>query len=156
MKRLFSIIIIFLTLFTACRTIQYVPIKGDTVVEYRDTTVYKDSIVFIPKETIKEVVPALDTLTMETSMAKATAWLDTTTTTLRGALTNKKGVEYKYAYKDKLVYRDSISIHEVPVEVPVETIKYRHTFWDKLSWLISGISISIFIIYILRKIYAKR
>lgn len=156
MKKLITILLVFLLSITSCRTIQYVPIKGDTQIEYRDTTIYRDSTVYIPKETIKEVVPSLDTLTMETSMATATAWLDTATTTLRGSLINKKGVEYKYVYKDKIVYRDSISVQEVPVEIPVETIKYRHTFWDKLSWLISGLSISILIIYIVKKLYGTK
>lgn len=138
----------------SCSTIKYVPIKGDTVVEYRDTTIYKDSIVYTPKEVVKEIVPELDTLSMETSIAKATAYLDTINRMLRGKIENKKGITEQMKYKEKIVYRDSVVIQEVPIEVPVETIKYRHTFFDKLCWLISGLSISI-LLYILLKKYVK-
>lgn len=156
MKKIISLLIILLFVVASCKTIQYVPIETDTKIEYRDTTIYKDSIVYIPKETIKEVVPMLDTLSMESSMATAIAWLDTTTTTLKGRLENKKGIEYKYIYKDKIVVKDSIITKEIPVEVEVEKIKYRHTFWDKLAWLISGLSISILVIYIVHKLYGTK
>ena len=156
MKKIVSLLIILLFVVAGCKTIQYVPIETDTKIEYRDTTIYKDSIVYIPKETIKEVVPMLDTLSMESSMATAIAWLDTTTTTLKGRLENKKGIEYKYIYKDKIVVKDSIITKEIPVEVEVEKIKYRHTFWDKLAWLISGLSISILVIYIVHKLYGTK
>ena len=154
MKRIIFIILLLLTV--CCGTIKEVPVQTNTTIEYRDSIVVKDSLIYIPKETIKEVVPMLDTLQMETDMATATAWLDTTTTTLKGTLVNKKGIVEKVKWREKIVYRDSIVTQEVPVEIEVEKIKYRHTFWDKLSWLISGLSISILIIYILKLIYAKR
>ena len=37
--------------------IVYLP--GETKIEYRDSTVYKDSIVYTPVEVIKEIVPQL-------------------------------------------------------------------------------------------------
>ena len=154
MKKIITIIIIGLCCFS-CSTIKYVPIKGDTVVEYRDTTIYKDSIVYTPKEVVKEIVPELDTLSMETSLAKATAYLDTTNRMLRGTIENKKGITEQIKYKEKIVYRDSVVTQEIPVEVTKEVVKYRHTFFDKLCWLISGLSISILLIYI-AKWYAKR
>lgn len=151
MKKLLLIIIAFLLCFVSCKTIQYVPIETDTKIEYRDTTVYKDSIVYIPKETIKEVVPMLDTLSMETNMATATAWLDTTTTTLKGRLENKKGIEYKYIYKDKIQYRDSIQIKEVPVEVTKEVVKHKHYFYEPILWLFTILSLFYIIYRIIKK-----
>ena len=55
---------------------------------------------------------------METSVAKAKAYLDTNLNALKGEMKNKKEV----IYRDKIVYRDSIIIQkqEVPVEVEVE------------------------------------
>ena len=154
MKKLITILLLIICCFS-CSTIKYVPIKGDTVVEYRDTTIYKDSIVYTPKEVVKEIVPELDTLLMETSLAKATAYLDTTNRMLRGTIENKKGITEQIKYKEKIVYRDSVVTQEIPVEVTKEVVKYRHTFFDKLCWLISGLSISILLIYI-AKWYAKR
>ena len=128
MRRVIIFIITILCLITSCKTIQYVPVKGDTQIEYRDTTVYRDSVIYIPKETIKEIVPALDTLYMETSLAQSRTYLDTSMRVLRGDMKNKKGITEKIQYKDRIVYRDSISIQEVPIEV--EKVKEVKThFW---------------------------
>ena len=111
-----KILLIFLLIFTGCSTIKYVPVKGEDI--YHTEYVTKDSIVYTPVEVIKEVVPELDTLYMETSVAKAKAYLDTNLNTLKGEMKNKKEI----IYRDKIVYRDSIVIQkqEVPVEVEIE------------------------------------
>ena len=113
MKRILFLILL---LFVSCSTIKYVPVKGEDI--YHTEYVTKDSIIYTPVEVIKEVVPELDTLYMETSVAKAKAYLDTNLNTLKGEMKNKKEI----IYKDKIVYRDSIIIQkqEVPVEVEVE------------------------------------
>ena len=113
MKRILFLILLLLT---SCSTIKYVPVKGEDI--YHTEYVTKDSIVYTPVEVIKEVVPELDTLYMETSVAKAKAYLDTNLNTLKGEMKNKKEI----IYKDKIIYRDSIIIQkqEVPVEVEVE------------------------------------
>lgn len=134
-KLILSIILLLLTV--GCSTIKYVPVKGDTVVEYRYTTIWKDSLIYIPKETIKEVVPYMEPLQMETSLATAKAWLDTTTTTLKGTLTNKKGIVEKVKWREKIVYRDSVVTHEIPVEVEVEKIVKTHFWYEKILWALS-------------------
>ena len=113
MKRILFLILL---LFVSCSTIKYVPVKGEDI--YHTEYITKDSIVYTPVEVIKEVVPELDTLYMETSVAKAKAYLDTNLNTLKGEMKNKKEI----IYKDKIIYRDSIIIQkqEVPVEVEVE------------------------------------
>mgnify|MGYP001774430283 CR=1 FL=1 len=113
MKRL---IILLTLLLTSCSTIKYIPVKGEDI--YHTEYITKDSIVYTPVEVIKEVAPELDTLYMETSVAKAKAYLDTNLNTLKGEMKNKKEI----IYKDKIVYRDSIIIQkqEVPVEIEVE------------------------------------
>ena len=116
MKKILLIFLLLFVFFTSCSTIKYVPVKGEDI--YHTEYVTKDSIVYTPVEVIKEVVPELDTLYMETSVAKAKAYLDTNLNTLKGEMKNKKEI----IYKDKIVYRDSIIIQkqEIPVEVEVE------------------------------------
>ena len=113
MKRL---IILFTLLLASCSTIKYIPVKGEDI--YHTEYVTKDSIVYTPVEVIKEVVPELDTLYMETTVAKAKAYLDTNLNTLKGEMKNKKEI----IYRDKIVYRDSIIIQkqEVPIEIKIE------------------------------------
>lgn len=124
---LLSIITIFTVLICSCSTIKYVPITDtenthkvdSTIIQYRDTTIFVE----IPVEVIKEVVPQLDTLYMETSLSHSTSYLDTTTRTLKGRLENKTEPIEKIVYlpsKEHIVYRDSIVTKEVPVEVEVE------------------------------------
>ena len=84
MKSFFNTIILtaMLTILTACATIKPVPVE--TIIQYqtRDSLVVRDSTVIIPKERIVDVVPVYDSLRLETSMAFAQAWVDTTTHTL--------------------------------------------------------------------------
>ena len=115
MKRILFLILFIL--FTSCSTIKYVPIKGEDI--YHTEYVTKDSIVYTPVEVIKEVVPELDTLYMETSVAKAKAYLDTNLNALKGEMKNKKEI----IYRDKIVYRDSIIIQKQEVPVEVEVVK---------------------------------
>ena len=154
MKKIISLLIILITII-ACGTIKPVPVE--TIINYKDSTIVNviDSTVYIPVERVVDIVPVYDTLKLETSKATATAWIDTTLHLLKGNIENKTGIEYKYIYKDKIQWKDSIVTKEVPVPVEIEKIKYRHTFWDKLAWLISGLSVSILIIYII-KLYVTK
>lgn len=138
MKRLLLFILL---LFVSCSTIKYVPVKGVDI--YHTEYITKDSIVYTPVEVIKEVVPELDTLYMETSVAKAKAYLDTNLNTLKGEMKNKKEI----IYRDKIVYRDSIVIQkqEVPVEVEVE--KKAVPSW---CWWMLGINILVIIGFAIR------
>jgi len=136
MKKLLIALLLLITA-AACKTIQYVPIKGDTVVEYRDTTIWKDSLIYTPVEVVKEVVPQMDTLNMETSLASATAYVDTTTNTLKGSIKNKKGITEQIKWREKIVYRDSLVTQEVPVEVQVTKEVKTHFWYEKILWVLS-------------------
>ena len=144
MKRILFLILL---LFVSCSTIKYVPVKGEDI--YHTEYVIKDSIVYTPVEVIKEVVPELDTLYMETSVAKAKAYLDTYLNTLKGEMKNKKEI----IYKDKIVYRDSIIIQkqEVPVEVEIE--KKVIPGW---CWWMLGINILAIIVFAIRLYFRFR
>ena len=141
MKRLALLITIILCMFSSCRTIQYVPVETDTKIEYRDTTIYKDSVIYIPKETIREVMPLMDTLYLETSLAQSWAAVDTSMRVLLGELKNKKGITEKITYKEKTVYRDSIVVQAVPVEVEkIKEVK-THFWYEKILWFFSIIGL---------------
>lgn len=138
--------------FYSCGTIKYVYLPGETKVEYRDTTIYKDSIQYTPVEVIKEIVPLMDTLKMSTSLAEAEAYVDTTNRVLRGSIKNKKGITNEVHYKEKIVYRDSVVTQSYPVEVekPVKT----HFWYEKILWFFSVIGLASIIILIV-KLYVK-
>ena len=82
---------------------------------YRDTVIYRD----LPKECHPQM--AVDTSRVETSLAESTAYLDTATNMISHSIRNKvDSIRVEYKYLEKKVYRDSIIIKEVPVEVKVE------------------------------------
>ena len=138
MKRL---IILLTLLLTSCSTVKYVPVKGEDI--YHTEYITKDSIIYTPVEVIKEVAPELDTLYMETSVAKAKAYLDTNLNILKGEMKNKKEI----IYKDKIVYRDSIIIQKQEVPVPVEVEKKVVPKW---CWWLLGINILVIIGFAIR------
>ena len=138
----------------SCSTVKYVYLPGETKIEYRDTTVYRDSIQYTPIEVVKEIVPEMDTLKMETSIAEAKAYIDTTNRVLRGEIKNKKGITSEIHYKDRIVYRDSIVTKPYPVEVEKKVIEYKHYWYDKLCYPFAIVGL-IFIILLALKIYRK-
>ena len=144
MKRILFLILL---LFVSCSTIKYVPVKGEDI--YHTEYVTKDSIVYTPVEVIKEVVPELDTLYMETSVAKAKAYLDTNLNTLKGEMKNKKEI----IYRDKIVYRDSIIIQKQEVPVEVEVVKKVIPKWVYYSL---GINIIVIIVFAIRLYFRFR
>lgn len=153
MKKIWILIISILMV--ACGTIKPVPVE--TIINYKDSVVVNvtDSTVYIPVERVVDIVPAYDTLHLETSKAVAEAWVDTTLHVLRGNIENKTGVEYKYIYKDKIQWRDSLLYKEVPVPVEVEKIKHKHYWYEPILWVFALMSLFYIIIYLLKK-YVKR
>ena len=140
----------------SCSTVKYVPISDSenihkvdsTIIQYRDTTIFVE----VPVEVVKEVVPQLDTLYMETSLSHSTSYLDTTTRTLKGELKNKIEPIEKIVYlpsKEHIVYRDSIITKEVPVEVQVEKKHIPEWVWYSVIFNV------IVLCYIGFKIYLK-
>ena len=77
--------IISLLTFIGCSTTRYVPVKEveKEVTNYKDSIRIRDSIVVIPIERIVDIVPQYDTLKMETTQARAKAYVDTTLHLLR-------------------------------------------------------------------------
>ena len=120
-------------LLCGCGTTRYVPVKE--IEHVRDTVILKADTVrmTIPVEKIVEVVPAMDTLRMETSVAKAVAYADTATGTLKGKIENKP-----YEQKKEIQHTEKIRTVEKKVEVPVEVVKWKyripHWVWYSLGF----------------------
>lgn len=134
MKKVF-IPLIALAIVLGCKTTQVPPQKEETIVHYIDSIAWHDStvITYLEKERYVDIVNPMDTLKMETSYAKAEAYLDTTFKALRGSIENKTDVPVitEIKWKEKIVYKDSIHNVEVPypVEVVKEVVKYPKTYW---------------------------
>ena len=146
-----------------CGTIKHVPVTDKTDVTTRDSIIFRDSTrvidsiiyVQIPREKVMDIISQIDTSNLETSVAKSTAYVDTTSLMIIHSLENKDTViSEKIVYKDryiteeKIVYRDSIQIKEVPVEVEVEKVKYPKTYWLLLGFFVIVVGIGIVKIYL--------
>lgn len=142
----FLFILLFLPLFLSCGQIKQVSLEHQVITTYKDSTIINiiDSIRYIPRERVVDVISPYDTLNLETSLAKAKAYVDTTNHLLKGEIENKKDFEQKHTieYKEKIT-RDTTYIKQ-PVPYPVETIKYKHYWYESILWIISIISLIYF------------
>lgn len=157
MQKSIFFLIFFLILVSCSPKVVYLP--SDTVVEYRDSVIYKvDTLkIAVPVETVKEVVPPRDTLKMATSVAEAKAWVDTTTNTLKGELKNRKTSlsQPQVVYKEKIQYRDSVVTKEVPVEVErIVEKRYVPFIWKLLGCIgiVALLFLTLKIIFAIRKV----
>lgn len=130
--------IISLCFLTACGVTHHLPPETEhTVVHYIDSIAWHDSTIihYLTKERYVDITKPLDTLNLETSYAKAKAYLDTSMNVLKGSIENKDTpIETIIKWKEKTVYKDSIQVKEVPypVEVTKEVVKYPKSYW----WLL--------------------
>ena len=151
---IFSICTISLLCMSSCGVVHHgKPIKEETIVHYVDSTRWHDTTIVshVTKERYVDLVKPMDTLKLETTYAKAQAYMDTTFRALRGTIENKSDVPIKtqIKWKDRIVYKDSIVTKEVPIEVIKEVTKYPKSYW----WFM-GISIAA-LLYIILKVYLK-
>lgn len=119
----------------SCNTIRQVPVQEKILYSYRDTVIFKRDTVSIPipYEVIKEIVPTYDTLLMQTSLAKSVSYIDTATNSLRGTIENKNvTLQKSVEIKERTIYRDSIVVQEVPIEIVKEVTKVPGWAWLSL------------------------
>lgn len=142
-------IFILLFIVCSCGPVKYIPVEKNETVNIRDSVVLRDStvITYLQKEKIKEVVPELDTLIMESTYARSKSYLDTTTNTLQGTLEQLDSVPVK----TKIVFKDRIITQEKIVEksVPVEIVREKKVT-PKWIWWSLGLNFLIFVIFLLR------
>lgn len=127
----------------SCATPKYITVKEKEYI--KDTVLIKaDTVkVDIPVEVKVNVVPELDTLKMETSVAEAEAYLDTLTQTLKGTLKNKK-TELKKEIQ--VVEKTKYVEHKVEVPVPYEVVKTKTPLW---AWIMLSINVGLIVGFLL-------
>ena len=132
MKNILIILSFFLMSCAATKTV-YVPTEAKTIIEYRDTTIYLEKVIEVPVpvERVVEVVPRFDTLKMETSVAKAECWADTTNRVLRGRMKNKQT-----ALKGKLDTIVRVEYVNEYIEVPIiKELEVEMPYIPKIGWI---------------------
>ena len=147
-----------LLVFGGCKTV-YIPVEHTEYVTVRDSVYFRDTTVQykVEKEYVKDYTGLLDTLHLETGLAEATAWVDTSKSVLAGEIRNKeKVVDIPVQVKEKIVVRDSIVYQDkpVPVEVVVTKTKYPAVFWWLLGWLVFsllGLALFVYFRFICRR-----
>ena len=149
----FIIYIIFLLSFVGCSTTRYVPVKEveKEVTNHKDSIRIKDSIVVIPVERIVDIVPAYDTLKMETTQAKAKAYVDTTLHLLRGSIENKDKAKTEVREVVKFVERTDTLYIDKPVPYEVEKrVRYVPSFFKFTALFFVGVILLIIIRIVLK------
>ena len=122
MKHFNIFLFVFLLSFVGCSTTRYVPVKETEkeVTNHKDSIRIKDSIVVIPVERIVDVAPVYDTLKLETTQARAKAYVDTTLHLLRGSIENKDKAKTEVREVIKFVERTDTLYIDKPVPYEVE------------------------------------
>lgn len=150
---LFILFTVFLLSFMGCSTTRYVPVKEveKEVTNYKDSIRIRDSIIVIPIERIVDVVPTYDTLKMETTQARAKAYVDTTLHLLRGSIENKENAKTEVREVVKFVERTDTLYIEKPVPYEVEKrVRYVPAFFKFTALFFVGVILLIIIRIVLK------
>ena len=150
---LFILCFVFLLSFMGCSTTRYVPVKETEkeVTNYKDSVRIRDSIVVIPVEKIVDVVPAYDTLLLETTQAKAKAYVDTALHLLRGSIENKDKAKTEVREVVKFVERTDTIYVEKPVPYEVEKkVRYVPSFFKFTALFFVGVILLMIIRIVLK------
>ena len=153
MIKRFILYIIFILSFVGCSTTRYVPVKETEkeVVNYKDSIRIRDSIVVIPVERIVDIVPQYDTLKMETTQARAKAYVDTTLHLLRGSIENKDKAKTEVREVIRFVERTDTIYVEKPVPYEVEKrVRYVPAFFKFTALFFVGVILLIIIRIVLK------
>lgn len=133
-----------------CSTVKYVPIQTEEKTIVKDSLIYvRDTVtVEIPKEIVKEIVPADTTSILKTSVAVSEARLEGGhlhhTLEQSGTVKTKIDTFYLTKIEEKTVYKD----RPVEVEVPV---KYVPSFYKFCLWWFIG-SVILIALWIVMKL----
>lgn len=149
-KFLICLILAFYGFLTGCSTQKYLPASNIKIISKDSLVVHTELVsVALPLESHTIVTPTKKSH-LETSVAESDAEIDSLGL-LHHTLTNKKdSIKTKIQYIDKIVYRDSIEIKEVPVEVE-KPVPYVPKFY-KFTFAFFGIFVLFIVIRLLRKL----
>ena len=133
--------------FIGCSTTRYVPVKEaeKEVTNHKDSIRIRDSIVVIPVERIVDIVPAYDTLKLETTQARAKAYVDTTLHLLKGSIENKDKTKTEVREVVKFVEKIDTLYIEKPVPYEVEKqVRYVPAIYKlSLIFMIAAIVLTV-------------
>ena len=138
----------FYGLLIGCSTPKYLPSSNIRIIAKDSLFVHTELIsVAIPNESHSIITKSKSHL--ETSVATSDAEIDSLGM-LHHTLTNKKdSIRTKIQYIDKIVYRDSVEVREVPVEVE-KPVPYIPKFY-KFTFAFFGI----FVLFVIIKLLIK-
>lgn len=145
---LICLILAFYGLLTGCSSPRYLPSSNIQIIS-KDSLVINTELVSIaiPNESHSIITKSKSHL--ETSVATSDAEIDSLGL-LHHTLVNKKdSLSTKIQYIDKIVYRDSVEVREVPVEVEVK-VPYIPKFYQ-FTFAFFGI----FVLFIVVKLFRK-
>ena len=147
-KFLICLILAFYGFLTGCSAQKYLPASNIKIIS-KDSLIVQTKLVSvaIPNESHSIITKSKSHL--ETSVATSDAEIDSLGL-LHHTLVNKKdSIKTKIQYVDKIVYRDSIDVREVPVEVekPVPYVPKFYQFTFVLFW--------IFVLFVIVKLLRK-
>lgn len=139
----------FYGLISGCSSPRYIPASNIKIVSKDSLVVHTELIsVAIPNESHSIITKSKSHL--ETSVAESDASIDSLGM-LHHTLTNKKdSIKTKIQYVDRIVYRDSIDVREVPVEVE-KKVPYIPKFY-KFTFAFFGIFVLSVIVKLLIKL----
>ena len=150
-SKTFLIIVIWVVygFLTGCSTPKLLPSSNIKIISKDSLYVHTEFVnIPIPVENHSIVTPAKKSH-LETSIAESDAEIDTLGM-LHHTLTNKKdSIKTKIQYVDRISYRDSIVIKEVPVEVE-KPVRYIPKFY-KFTFICFWVFILIIVIKAIRK-----
>lgn len=146
-KFLICLILAFYGLISGCSAPRLLPSSNIKIISKDSLVVHTKLVsVALPLESHTIVTPTKKSH-LETSVAESDAEIDSLGL-LHHTLTNKKdSIKTKIQYIDKIVYRDSIDVREVPVEKPVPYIPKFYQFTFVLFW--------IFVLFVIVKLLRK-
>ena len=147
--------IILLFSFMDCSTTRYVPVKEveKEVTNHKDSIRIRDSIVVIPVERIVDIVPVYDTLKLETTQARAKAYVDTTLHLLRGSIENKDKAKTEVREVIKFVDKTDTLYIDKPVPYEVEKqVRYVPAIYKlSLIFMIATIVLTVIRLFLRHK-----
>ena len=150
-SKIFLIIVIwgFFGLISGCSSPRYLPSSNIKIVS-KDSLIVRTELVSvaIPLESHTIVTPTKKSH-LETSLAESDAEIDSLGL-LHHTLVNKKdSIRTKIQYVDKISYRDSVEVREVPVEVPVP-VRYIPKFYQ-FTFILFWIFVLFIVVKVIRK-----
>ena len=155
MKRFLTILAASVLILTGCSVLRpriVTVIRDSTVVNYRDSLIVKDSIVYteVPKESSSVILPVGRESHLETTLARSDAWVDSLG--LHHTLDNKSNekipvvVQHTIHIKEQQASTTASSLAEKIVYVEKKLTKWQEfrlkSFWTLLIIVVAGVVIS--------------